>query len=187
MRGYGPTTRPFQAEHFLVENRSGNLVRMAVRKDGREEKYRRLGTGLSELDYPEAEATVPIHPETPTSGQPYHCIPLAKGTVQLNSNECNYFVKIQVCDMSLFLRFSEGNGRGNFKFCRAELRHSAWPAFSTTAVSYCSAQSPRRPFVAECCALTADCQAVIRCCSCNSLSGERHGSRRRPGDLPPPG
>ena len=41
---------------------------MAARMDGLEEKNRRFGTGLSDLDYPEAEATVPIHPETPTSG-----------------------------------------------------------------------------------------------------------------------
>jgi len=41
---------------------------MAARMDGLEEKNCRFGTGLSDLDYPEAEATVPIHPETPTSG-----------------------------------------------------------------------------------------------------------------------
>ncbi len=93
--------------------------------DGLVEKNRRLGAGLSELDYPEAEATVPIHPETPTSGHLDRCIPLAKGPVDPKFNKYSYFLKIQAAAMSLFLRFSEGCGRGNFKFCRCELRHSA--------------------------------------------------------------
>jgi hypothetical protein len=68
---------------------------MAVRMDGPKEKNCRLGAGLSELDYPEAEATVPIHPETPTSGHNYHCIPLAKGTDSPKFNEYNYFSSLQ--------------------------------------------------------------------------------------------
>lgn len=91
---------------------------MAARMDGLEEKNRRLSAGLSELDYPEAEATVPIHPETPTSGQLYRCIPLAKGPVDHKFNQSKHFNEIQPSPMSLFLRFSEDNGRGNFKFCR---------------------------------------------------------------------
>ncbi len=65
---------------------------MAVRTDGREEKNRRFETGLSDLDYPEAEATVPIHPETPTSGHHYRCIPLAKSAVDPNFNGYNHFL-----------------------------------------------------------------------------------------------
>ena len=83
---------------------------MAVQMDGLEEKNRRLGAGLSDLDYPEAEATVPIHPETPTSGHRYRCIPLAKGAVEANFNRYNHFLKIQPASISLFLRFSEDNG-----------------------------------------------------------------------------
>lgn len=97
---------------------------MAVQKDGLEEKNRRFCTGLSDLDYPEAEATVPIHPETPTSGHLYRCIPLAKGAVGHNCNRYRHFLEIQPRPMLPFLRFSEGDGLGNFKFCRCELRHS---------------------------------------------------------------
>ncbi len=68
---------------------------MAVRMDGPKEKNRRLGAGLSDLDYPEAEATVPIHPETPTSGHAYRCIPLAKSAVDPKCNEYNYFSQVQ--------------------------------------------------------------------------------------------
>jgi hypothetical protein len=92
---------------------------MAVQMDGLEEKNRRLGAGLSELGYPEAEAAVPIHPETPTSGHLYRCIPLAKGPVDHKFNQSKHFRKIQAEPVSLFLRFSEDHGRGNFKFCRA--------------------------------------------------------------------
>lgn len=98
---------------------------MAVRMGSLEEKNRRLSAGLSNLDYPEAEATVPIHPETPTSGHPHYCILLAKSTVESKFNRYKHLLKIQLDAMSLVLRFSEGNGRGNFKFCRYELRHSA--------------------------------------------------------------
>ncbi|MDT8069165.1 MAG: hypothetical protein ROO76_13450 [Terriglobia bacterium] len=68
---------------------------MAVRMDGAKEKNCRLGAGLSDLDYPEAEATVPIHPETPTSGRTSYCIPLAKGTVACKFNEYKYFSSVQ--------------------------------------------------------------------------------------------
>ncbi len=98
---------------------------MAVRMDGLEDRKRRFCTGLSDLDYPEAEATVPIHPETPTSGHFDGCIPLAKGAVEPKFNEYNDFVEVQIGPMSLFLRFSEDPGLGNFKFCRCELHHSA--------------------------------------------------------------
>ena len=50
-------------------------------------KICRLGAGLCETDYPEAEATVPIHPETPTSGHTYLCILLAKGAITGKSNK----------------------------------------------------------------------------------------------------
>ncbi len=126
---------------------------MAVLMDGLEEKNRRLGAGLSELDYPEAEATVPIHPETPTSGHLYRCIPLAKSPVSHKFNQSNYFSKIQPWTMSLFLRFSEDNGHGNFKFCRGELRHSAQLTFSTPKVSYYAVTYyaiHAHPFASEC-------------------------------------
>jgi hypothetical protein len=86
--------RPYAASSRALVNRSfsrENRREWPSAWDGREQKNRRLGAGLSELDYPEAEATVPIHPETPTSGHIAYCILLAKSAVTAKYNEYNYF------------------------------------------------------------------------------------------------
>ena len=63
---------------------------MAVLADGRISlKFAGWAPVSSQTDYPEAEATVPIHPETPTSGHLYSCILLAKGAITANFNKKN--------------------------------------------------------------------------------------------------
>jgi hypothetical protein len=64
---------------------------MAALSDGRISlKFAGWAPVSNQTDYPEAEATVPIHPETPTSGHNYLCILLAKGAITAKYNKRQY-------------------------------------------------------------------------------------------------
>src|SRR6185369_7453525 len=93
---------------------------------GRKTKSPAESRSLAELDYPEAEATVPIHPETPTSGHNYLCIPLAKSAIGVKLlNLCNLVVTCNIspkCSSSIFRR----SDRAGFQilYGRMEIRAS---------------------------------------------------------------
>ena len=75
----------------------------------------------AKLIYPEADATVPIHPETPTSGHNYLCILLAKGAITPKSNEFSDLSRKCKFWLDRVLQFPEERELWNFKICRCEL------------------------------------------------------------------